>query len=221
MRGSRHRPTRRRSWRLICPPMRFIPRKAKTAVPVAAAPAFTAPERARWWMILAFGKLVLSRRAGHVRVMMEDPIRRAKPFSKFDFCTLIAEARAESARNNGAAEKSRAAKTFEKGADAPRHTQHPDLDECCPYAGNVDKCIRLARQAQISRATAAMSPSPRRGSHHAVLDELRDKHPKAEDGGISPALRQKLLNLAAPRTVDAEEVIKILRTFPPGSAAGS
>lgn len=37
---------------------------------------------------------------------------------------------------------------------------------------------------------------------------------------MSKALRDKLASFEAPRALTAEEVVKILRTFPPGSAAG-
>lgn len=142
---------------LNLPPMRFIPRKAKTIVAAAASSAFSAPERVKWWMILAFGKLVLSRRAEHVKVL-DDVIRRAKQFSKFEFETLLAEAREESSRNNKAHEPK--TQEFTKGSDAPRSTQFSELEECSHNASNVDRCIRLARTGYISRAMAAMSASP-------------------------------------------------------------
>ena len=202
---------------LNLPPMRFIPRKAKTIVAAAASSAFSAPERVKWWMILAFGKLVLSRRSEHVKVL-DDVIRRAKQFSKFEFETLLAEARLESSRNNKSHELN--TKEFTKGSDAPRATQFSELEDCSHNASNVDRCIRLARTGYISRAMAAMSASPVGDPTPPVIAELIAKHPKEQGTGMNKALRDKLANVEAPRALTAEEVVKILRTFPPGSAAG-
>ena len=200
-------------------PLSYVPRKAKTAVAVAATTAFAAPPGVKWWMIVAFSKIVLSSRAEHVRVA-ESLIARAKAFSKLQFDDLLKEAREASKKNKDRRAKSSSDIDFAKGQDAPKHTPYSHMDECAPFLGSVDKCVRLARLGRISRAMAAMTASPVAPRTEAVIAELRDKHPAANGSGMTEAQRARLKSFAAPREVTTEEVVSLLRTFPPGSAAG-
>ena len=124
-------------------PLRFIPRKAKTLVASAAATAFSAPPRVKWWMIFAFSKLVLSKRGEHVRVV-ESLMARAKSFSAMDFATLLTEARAESKRNSDQM-KAEWEMQFEKGKDAPNSTPYSELEECSAPDGSVFAWLARAR----------------------------------------------------------------------------
>ena len=198
----------------------FIPKQAKHIVALAGTVALTAPRDAKWWLLIAFCKLVLTARGSEVRVV-GSLVARARQFIKRDFDALLREAKATSEANNKAA-KAREAPAFAPGTDAPRgcvYTQ-PDAFREQPTKEAIEKCIKLVHGGQVSRGAAALSASPIAPFTKEVLDELRDKHPAANGTGITDEQRENLRKAAAPREVTAQEVVRCLRTFPPGSAAG-
>lgn len=198
-------------------PLRFIPRTAKSVVASAAATAFSAPRDVKWWLILAFSKLVLSRR-GPESGLIESLVRRARMFAALDIDKLLEEAKRESERNAASGDK---APAFEPGKDAPKRTQYSELDECTKADDEkINKAIALAKQGEISRAMSALSASPIAPISDTVIAELREKHPLAKGSGITAEQKARLRAMMAPAEASLDEVIRCLRKFPPGSAAG-
>ena len=198
-------------------PLIFIPRNARAAVSLAATIAFGAQSGIKWWMIIAFGKLVLSKRR-NVGVA-KDVVERAKLFAAFEWEPLLTMARIESKLLEQ--EEPTHKLEMEAGADAPSRSVYTLPDECPPTEEQQTRhCIDRVRRGEVSRGMASLSASPIAPLTKEVIAELKDKHPAAGNNGITAEQLKKLTSIAPPAEVTPREVMACLRRFPPGSAAG-
>ena len=203
---------------LKCLPLVFIPARIKALLAAALQTAFVAPLRGgeRWWLILSFGRLVASRRTSAPN-SLESLAIRAKAFGARQWPFLIQSLRAEDAiLGKRAAHRVEFTRT-----EDPSHFSPYDVpEECEKNKEGIARCIRLAKAGCMSKAMAALSPSPIAPWTPSVLAALRVKHPAAEDSGISAEQKVKLKAADAPMDTHTEEVMKCLRRFPPASGSG-
>ena len=74
---------------------------------------------------------------------------------------------------------------------------------------------------QLSKATAALLSDPPVEVTDAVVAEMKTKHPAARTGEDSRQMDLRPVDAASAVQVGVEDVLRALRSFPKGSAAGN
>ena len=184
-------------WGLKSSPISFVPRQARSVVAAAAATAFTAPEKIRWWMILAFGKLVLSRPPAGTTVT-NSLISRAKDFSSLNWAPLLKAAQDADAKRISHPGHKVEMPVVDDPMTPTQYTLPDEVDEVSS-ARSIRSCVSKVRSGCVSKGMAALSASPVCEWSPATFAAMVEKHPKAEGSEITPAQIARLKAAALTR----------------------
>ena len=86
-----------------------------------------------------------------------------------------------------------------------------------PEEGRVREILR---EGQLNKAVAALVSEPPVEVTREVIGEMRDKHPPPREGEREKLGRLRAVHKSAAPSINGEEAIRLVRTFPRGSASG-
>ena len=111
-----------------------------------------------------------------------------------------------------------------KTTQAPRNT----TQEATPLARDIKrKVLQLAQEGQFAKAVKNLTSAGLRNLDHDTLEELRSKHPQEPPqvptlgNAGEPNGSSKTLPATPPPVFDYADVLKDIRSFPKGTAAGA
>ena len=111
-----------------------------------------------------------------------------------------------------------------KTTQVPRNT----TQEATPLARDIKrKVLQLAQEGQFAKAVKNLTSAGLRNLDHDTMEELRSKHPQEPPqvpilGSVGePNGTSKTLPATPPPVFDYADVLKAIRSFPKGTAAGA